>query len=395
MMKTLKYIGITLLIFSLSISSCKPKNKQIVAPIVEDQTITFNRADYLKNNDFDTILKGKEVKLLWIKNGNCQAAFTNFGARLVGLWVPNKESKMTDVVVGLGSIKGFLESTERFFGTTIGRVGNRIEKGKYKIDGIEYSAPINNGVNTLHGGHNGFHEIVWDVEQPNEHTLVFKYLSKHMDQGFPGNLNVQVEYSLTKDNALKIEYSATTDKTTIVNLTNHAFFNLNGEGSGTILNHTLTIHADQFTPVDEGLIPTGELRDVKGTPFDFVSKPYTIGERITTDNQQLEYGKGYDHNYVLNHTKKNGLNHAATIVGDKSGISMEILTEEPGLQFYSGNFMKSANTFKSGAKDDFRTAFALETQHFPDAPNHNNFPSILLAPNETYHTVSIYKFSTK
>jgi aldose 1-epimerase len=224
--------------------------------------------------------------------------------------------------------------------------------------------------------------------------LVFTYASPDGEQGFPGNLNVKVTYSITDNNAVKMEYQSTTDKTTIVNLTNHAFFNLNGEGSGTILNHELQIYGDKFTPVDEGLIPTGELKSVKNTPFDFTSK-HKIGERIETNDEQLKFGKGYDHNYVLNTTKKDGFIHAATITGDVSGITLDIYTEEPGLQFYSGNFMQSKNTFKSGAKDDFRTAFALETQHFPDAPNQPKFPKITLKAGEKYHTVSLYQFSSE
>jgi aldose 1-epimerase len=215
-----------------------------------------------------------------------------------------------------------------------------------------------------------------------------------MEEGFPGNLDVTVTYKVTEDCGINMEYEATTDKATPVNLTNHAFFNLNGEGNGSILNHTVQFYADKFTPVDEGLIPTGELKDVEGTPFDF-REPHTIGERIGADNEQLKNGDGYDHNFVVNQTQDNGMNKIATITGDKSGIKMDVFTEEPGFQFYSGNFMEGKNTFKSGVKDDYRTAFALETQHFPDAPNQDNFPSITLEPGETYHTVSEYKFSTK
>ncbi|MCV2485273.1 galactose mutarotase [Flavobacterium sp. SH_e] len=346
----------------------------------------------LETKNFDTIIDGKKVSLYWIENKGIKAAFTNYGGRLVGLWVADKNGKQTDVVVGMNSVKGFKNSTEPYFGATIGRVGNRVALGKFTLEGKQYQIPLNNGKNALHGGIKGFQDVVWNAEKTDEKTLVFTYVSPDGEQGFPGNLNVKVTYTLTDDNSVKMEYEATTDKTTIVNLTNHAFFNLNGEGSGTILNHELQIYGDQFTPVDEGLIPSGELKSVKNTPFDFTSK-HTIGERIETKDEQLKFGKGYDHNYVLNTDKKDGFVHAATIKGDVSGVTLDIYTEEPGLQFYSGNFMQSKNIFKSGAKDDFRTAFALETQHFPDAPNQSKFAPITLKAGEKYHTVSLCKFS--
>ncbi|KAF2326436.1 aldose epimerase family protein [Flavobacterium ginsenosidimutans] len=346
----------------------------------------------LETKNFDTIIDGKKVSLYWIENKGIKAAFTNYGGRLVGLWIADKNGKQTDVVVGMNSVKGFKNSTEPYFGATIGRVGNRVALGKFTLEGKQYQIPLNNGKNALHGGVKGFQDVVWNAEKTDEKTLVFTYVSPDGEQGFPGNLNVKVTYTLTDDNSVKMEYEATTDKTTIVNLTNHAFFNLNGEGSGTILNHELQIYGDKFTPVDEGLIPSGELKSVKNTPFDFTSK-HTIGERIETKDEQLKFGKGYDHNYVLNTDKKDGFVQAATIKGDVSGITLDIYTKEPGLQFYSGNFMQSKNTFKSGAKDDFRTAFALETQHFPDAPNQPKFAPITLKAGEKYHTVSLYKFS--
>ncbi|MDB5121615.1 MAG: galactose-epimerase [Sphingobacteriales bacterium] len=347
------------------------------------------------NAAFKDTLNGKEINLYELTNNqNAKATFTNYGGRLVGLIVPDKAGKLTDVVVGFGSIADYLKSTEPYFGATIGRYGNRIAKGKFTLDGVEYTSSLNNGKNSLHGGKNGYQNVVWDAVQPDKSTIVFTYLSKDGEEGYPGNLKVKVTYSLTNDNELKMEYEATTDKKTIVNLTNHAFFNLNGEGSGTILNHVVQIYADTYTPVDEGLIPLGTLPSVKGTPFDFTS-PAAIGARVNQNDIQLKNGKGYDHNFVLNQVGRKGLIHGATVVGDLSGIQMDIYTEEPGLQFYSGNFMKGNNTFKNGSKDDYRTAFAMETQHFPDSPNQVGFPSTVLNPGEKYHTVSIYKFSVK
>jgi aldose 1-epimerase len=305
--------------------------------------------------------------------------------------MPDKNGKLTDVVVGFDSRLGFEKSTEPYFGATIGRFGNRIAKGKFSLDGKEYTLPINNPPNSLHGGKKGFQYVVWDAKQPNEKTLVLTYFSKDMEQGYPGNLKVKVTYMLTDNNELRMEYEATTDKKTVVNLTNHAFFNLNGEGSGTINNHSLMVNANNYTPVDSTLIPTGKIEPVAGTPFDFKTAT-AIGERINNNNEQLKNGLGYDHNFVLNRSGNESMQHAATVVGDKSGITMEVYTQEPGLQFYSGNFMKAMNTLKSGAKDDYRTAFCLETQHFPDSPNQPQFPTTVLTPGKVYKTASVYKF---
>ncbi len=352
----------------------------------------FKKEHLLKSKNFDTLINNKEVGLYWIESDSLKVAFTNYGGRIVGLWVPDKTGKMTDVVVGMNSVEGFIHSTEPYFGATIGRVGNRIAKGKFTIDEQSYTVPLNNGKNSLHGGFKGFQYVIWDAKQPDEKTLVLKYFSRDMEEGFPGNLEVTVTYTIEKNQTLKMNYEATTDKKTPVNLTNHAFFNLNGEGSGSILDHQVKFNANAFTPVDEGLIPTGELRKVENTPFDF-SKFHTIGERINSENEQLKFGKGYDHNFVLNSEENTGLTAAAVVIGDLSGIKMEVFTQEPGIQFYSGNFMAGKNEFKSGAKDEYRTAFAIETQHFPDAPNQKNFPSILLNPGDQYHTISEYRFS--
>ena len=348
----------------------------------------------LDKKNFEATIDGKQTDLYTLKNhAGMQADITNYGGRLVALWVPDKNGKATDVVVGFKSVQDYINSTEPYFGATIGRYGNRIAKGKFSLDGKHYTLFTNNGANTLHGGKKGYQAVVWDADKLNDSTLQLTYLSKDMEEGFPGNLNVKVTYSLTGDNGFKCEYEATTDKKTVVNLTNHAFFNLNGEGSGTILNHVVQIYAEKYTPIDTGLIPTGEIVRTEGTPLNF-DVAHTIGKWIDADNQQLKNGKGYDHNFVLNGTKVDGLNHAATVTGDKSGIVMNVYTQEPGLQFYSGNFMLSKNTFSDGSKDDFRTAFAMETQHFPDSPNEPSFPSTVLKPGDTYKTYSIYEFST-
>jgi aldose 1-epimerase len=344
---------------------------------------------FLNPAKFDTVLSGKKVALFELKNGNCKAFFTNYGARIVSLNVPDKKGITTDVVLGFGSIKQFI-TAGGFFGSAIGRFGNRISKGTFVLDGKTYHLPINNGVNTLHGGPQGFHSIVWDANKLNDSTLKFSCKSPDGEMGFPGNLDVKITYQLLRNTTLKLYYTAITDKKTVINLTNHAYFNLNGEGSGTILDHRLQIFADRYNPVDSTLIPTGKLASVKNTPFNFLTSK-TIGKSIEEENEQLKKSKGYDHNFVLN--GKGSAHKAAVVIGDKSGIVMTVITDEPGLQFYSGNFMKGRNKMKNSSTDDFRTAFALETQHFPDSPNQPAFPSTELNPGQVYHSVSLYKFS--
>lgn len=374
--------------------SCKENPKKDDPQI----TVQENEKPLMENNlrpsDFDTIIDGKPVKLYFLENGGLKMAVTNYGGRIVGLWVPDAKGRMTDVVLGRGSVREYVNGPESYFGSIVGRVGNRIAKGRFTLNGETYSITPNNNENALHGGEHGFQDKVWDAIRPDGHTLVLRYTSPDMEEGFPGNLAVTVTYSLTASNAVRITYAATTDKATLVNLTNHAYFNLNGEGSGTILNHSLQIYADRFTPVDKGLIPTGELREVRNTPFDF-TLPKPIGKDIGASDQQLDFGRGYDHNFVFNGPKANGLHHAATAIGDLSGIVMDVYTEEPGMQLYCGNFMASGNRLKSGARDDHRSAFCLETQHFPDAPNHAHFPSIVLNPGEEYHTATEYRFSVE
>jgi aldose 1-epimerase len=378
----LKFIAGVLPACLLCMAACNSSTKTKTVDSAKTDSVAFT----------DTI-DGKHTAFYIIKNkNNVSAVFTNYGGRIASLFVPNKDGKLTDVVVGFKTVQEFKNSTEPYFGATIGRYGNRIAKGKFTLEGKPVTLTINNGPNTLHGGKAGFQYVVFDAQQPNDHTIVFTYLSKDMEGGFPGNANIKVTYSLNDENELHMDYEATTDKTTVMNLTNHAFFNLNGEGSGTILNHWVQINADKYTPVDSTLIPLGTLDLVAGTPFDF-NKPTTIGARIEAKNQQLKNGTGYDHNYVLRGGGSGNFVHAAKVVGDKSGIVMDVYTQEPGLQFYSGNFMQSKNTFKGGSKDDFRTAFAMETQHFPDSPNQPSFPTTTLKPGQVYKTSSYYKFS--
>lgn len=357
----------------------------------EDSTGTG--ADTATASKFDATIDGKKTALYTLKNASGMTlTITNYGGRFVSLMVPDSSGKMTDVVIAMDGVEAFKNATEPYLGATIGRYGNRIAKGKFKLDGQEYTLALNNGANTLHGGKQGFQYKVWDAVQPNDSTLELSYTSPDMEEGYPGELKTKVVYSLTGDNAVKMEYTATTNKPTVVNLTNHAFFNLNGAGSGDILGHQMQIFADKYIPVDTTLIPT-RIKPVAGTPFDF-TKPTAIGARIEDNNEQLKAGKGYDHCYVLNGTKGDyGMTHAARATGDKSGIVLDVLTDQPGVQLYTGNFMQSKNTLVGGFKDDFRTAFCLETQHYPDSPNQPSFPSTVLKPGETYHTISYYKFS--
>lgn len=389
-MKIKSFTGLCFLAI-LGLASCQSESGK--SSKENTQTTDSITVVKLVADSFQKEIDGKKTGLYTLKNKNqAEAIFTNYGGRLVSLLMSDKDKKMVDVVVGFKSVSDYQNSTEPYFGATIGRFGNRIAKGKFTLDGKQYQLFTNNGQNTLHGGKKGYQDVVWDAKQINEHTIQFDYLSKDGEENFPGNLKVTVTYTLTDDNELKMDYQASTDKTTVLNLTNHAFFNLNGEGSGDILNHEVKIFADEYTPVDSTLIPTGKIEKVKNTPFDFTTAT-NIGARIKDNNEQLTFGKGYDHNYVLNKTKAMNMFQAASVKGDKSGIVMDVYTQEPGLQFYSGNFMQSKNKFKGGSKDDFRTAFCMETQHFPDSPNQPGFPSTVLKPGQIYKTSSIYKFS--
>ncbi|MDB5030705.1 aldose epimerase family protein [Mucilaginibacter sp.] len=339
---------------------------------------------------FERKVTGRQTNLYLLHNSvGMQVAITNFGSYLVGALVPDKKGKLTSVIIGFDNIDGLLKQ-ESYYGATLGRYGNRIADGKFTLEGKEYRLFVNNGPNSLHGGKHNFSYRVWEANQIDAKTVTLEYLSEDMEEGYPGNLKVKVTYQLTDDNAITITYEATTDKTTIVNLTNHAYFNLNGEGNEDILNHVVQIAADNYTPVNNTMIPTGQIAPVKGTPFDFTI-PERIGKRIKADNEQLKFGNGYDHNFVLN--KREEHSPVATVTGDKSSIKLEVYTDQPGMQFYTGNFMPGTNILRGRVKDKMRTAFAMETQHFPDSPNQPHFPSTVLKPEEIYKTQTIYKFS--
>ena len=352
----------------------------------------------VQESDFDSI------KLYSLKNKNgMQMGITNYGAIITSIIVPDRDGKMADIALGYNRVEDYINAVDKpYFGSIVGRYGNRIAKGKFTIDGEEYTLATNNGVNHLHGGVIGFDKVVWDAKpiSGNGYTGVqLSYLAKDREEGYPGNLQIKVTYKLTDDNEILVQYHATTDKATPVNLTQHTYFNLAGEGNGTILDHQLHLNADHYTPVDEGLIPTGEIAAVKDTPFDFTTahpQSKAIGRDIGQENEQLKFGLGYDHNFVLNKEGKQGqMTLAATVYEPTSGRFMETFTEEPGIQFYCGNFLDGRLLGKAGKPYIYRSGFVLETQHYPDSPNQKNFPSTILQPGETYSTKTIYRFSAK
>jgi len=333
------------------------------------------------------------VELYTLTTNKLEARIMTYGGILVSLRAPDRNGKLGDIVLGYETLDGYIKNNP-YFGAIIGRYGNRIGKGQFSLNHKQYSLPKNNGENTLHGGIKGFDKVIWkaaEVKTRNGVALKLTYTSKDGEEGFPGNLSASVIYTLTDNNELRIDYSATTDKTTVVNLTHHSYFNLAGEGS--ILQHELMINANRFTPVDAGLIPTGELRSVKGTPMDF-TKSTVIGARIDQQYEQLTLGKGYDHNWVLNN-RTGRLALAARAYEPGTGRVLEVLTTEPGLQFYSGNFLDGTITGKGGQVYKQRYGFCLETQHFPDSPNKPRFPSTVLKPGQTYKSRTVYKFSVK
>jgi aldose 1-epimerase len=348
----------------------------------------------VEKRDFGRTTDGVSVDLYVLTNATgSKAMVTNYGAILTELHVPDHNGKLGDVVLGFSKLEDYLAG-HPFFGATVGRVTNRIAKGKFTLDGKEYSLAVNNGPNSLHGGKKGFDKVVWKAEPvaaSNAASVAFTYLSPDGEEGYPGNLTVTVTYTLTDKNEVKIDYRATTDKATPVNLTNHSYFNLAGEGTGDILDHELMLMADRHTPADSTLIPTGEISPVAGTPLDF-TKPTTIGARIAALKDYP--GGGYDHNYVLNSGGKK-LALAARVVEPKTGRVMEMLTTEPGVQLYTGNFLDGKHKGKKGTPYKKHAGFCLEAQNFPDAANKPQFPSVILRPGQTYSQTTVYQFSTK
>lgn len=343
---------------------------------------------------FDAQINGKTVSLWTLTNkGGLEMNVTNYGGKVVSLLVPDKNGKLVDVVTGYHKLDDYLKSGEPYFGAAIGRYGNRIANGQFILNGQTYQLAQNNGPNNLHGGPKGFHAVVWDAVQLDESTLELSYLSIDGEEGFPGNLTVKMIYRLTDQNEFRIDYSATTDKTTICNLTNHAYYNLSGEGSETILDHLLEINADAYIPTNEVAIPLGEIAPVAGTPMDFRT-PIAIGARIDEAFQDLKFGNGYDHTYVINRGNEE-LTFTARVSSPLSGILMELYTDQPGVQLYTGNYMNGTEVGKTGKAYLKRAGFCLETQHYPDSPNQPQFPSVVLNPGETYLHKVVHRFGVE
>lgn len=375
---------------ALSLASCN-QNAEQKKPEIKDMT----QKSSIEKSSFGKTKDGVALDLYTLKNeAGMTVAITNYGGTIVTWTAPDKNGKYEDITLGCDSIGGY-EKGVPFFGALIGRYGNRIAKGKFNLEGKTYTLATNNGANHLHGGIKGFDKVVWTATpvEGNEPALKLTYTSKDMEEGYPGNLSVEVVYTLQKDNALKIEYSATTDKTTVVNLTNHAYFNLSGDFNS-ILDHEVALNCDKFLPVDKTLIPTGVLQPVAGTPFDF-TKSFKIGARINdTLNEQIKFGGGYDHAWILTDAT-NALRLAATVTEPTTGRVMEVLTTEPAIQFYTGNFLDGTIVGKGGIIYKKRSGLCLETEHYPDSPNQSKFPTTTLKPKETYKTTTVYKFSVK
>jgi aldose 1-epimerase len=343
---------------------------------------------------FDVNINGKAVSLWTLTNkSGMEMNVTNYGGKIVSLLVPNKNGNLVDVVTGYNNLADYLKSGEPYFGAAIGRYGNRIANGQFNLRGIIYKLARNNDTNNLHGGPNGFHAVIWDARQLDESSLELSYLSVDGEEGFPGNLQVKMIYRLTDNNEFRIDYTATSDKTTVCNLTNHAYYNLSGEGSATILDHLLEINADGYIPTNEVAIPLGNIAPVSGTPMDFRT-PVAIGARIEDDFQDLRFGNGYDHTFVINQGSEE-LHFTARVSSPISGIQMELYTDQPGVQLYTGNYMNGTEVGKSGKAYLKRAGFCLETQHYPDSPNQPQFPSVVLQPGDTYRHTAVHRFGLK
>ncbi len=390
-MKQLLFFSL-LFLSAAACNSAQPPEKPETLPPSQDKPAL---QPAVQESRFDTTLDGKPVRLYHLANDNGMlVSITNFGGRVVSLLVPGRDGKPEDVVQGFPSIEGYLNASESYFGATIGRYGNRIAKGRFTLQGKDYQLARNNGENHLHGGPGGFHNVVWNAEQPGPRELRLNYRSEDGEEGYPGTLYTTVTYELADDNILRINYKASTTKPTVVNLTHHSFFNLSGNPGTSINDHQLMINAQYYTPVDEGLIPTGEIAEVAGTPFDFrTAKP--IGQDLSAGHEQLAYGQGYDHNFVLARPGRaeGELGLAAWVKEPQSGRVMEVWTNEPGLQFYGGNFLDGSDTGKEGTTYGYRTSFCLESQHFPDSPNRLKFPTTVLLPGQTYSSTCEYRFS--
>jgi aldose 1-epimerase len=365
----------------------------ICSKAISQSNLNNSECAPLNPGNFNKVIDGKQVDLFLLKNGNLTAAITNYGGRIVSLCAPDKNGQKADVVLGFKSIDDYLKATGVYHGAIVGRVIGRIAKGTFEIDGKTQSLTINNGANHQHGGLKGFHNQVWDVKTVTDNSLVLSYISVDGDMGYPGTLKVEATYQLTSNNELTLKLSATTDKTTIVNLTNHAFFNLSGEGNGPILDHILTIPSNYFCAVNPDKIKTGEIQKVTGTPFDF-RKGKPIGKDIILENanEQLKIGGGYDQSYVLKKKHSAKIVLVATVVDPKSGRKLEVLTNNLGVHFFSANFFKGNDIGKMGKPFNYRESFALETQDY-NTPNQKSFPTLLLKPGEKYETYTVYHFS--
>ncbi|MEM9830639.1 MAG: aldose epimerase family protein [Bacteroidota bacterium] len=377
------------LIWLLSLAACQS------SPTQQEETTETMPTSSISQKPFGTTTDAVAVELYTLTNGDTEVDITNYGGIITSWRVPDSNGQMGDIVQGYDSVDGY-NSLPGYFGATIGRYGNRIANGEFSLDGETYSLAKNNGPNHLHGGLVGFNDVVWQADTATSEDgpqLILQYTSPDGEEGYPGTLETKVTYTLQADNTLRIDYEATTDKPTVVNLTNHSFFNLSGDPSTPILDHQLMLNADRYVPVNETLIPTGSLDSVKGTPFDF-TEATAVGERIDADHPQITNGLGYDHCWVLN-GPEGELSLAATVLDPKSKRFMEVFTTEPGIQFYSGNFLDGSAIGKDGTSYDYRTALCLETEHFPDSPNQPDFPSVVLRPGENYRTTTAYKLSVK